>query len=179
MPHVSRRGCTRVVRHSLGRRSSSSSPRAAASPALLVAQRVDRIQLRRFARGVDAEEDADGDAEGEGEHDGVRETMASKPAKTEMSREAPMPRSDADDAAEKLSVMASMRNWSRMSLPCAPTAMRMPISRVRSVTLTSMMFMMPMPPTTSDTLAMEPSMSVMTREMLPTVSAISFWFRIL
>ena len=29
----------------------------------------------------------------------------------------------------------------------APTAMRMPISRVRSVTLTSMMFMMPMPPT--------------------------------
>ena len=35
----------------------------------------------------------------------------------------------------------------------APTAMRMPISRVRSVTLTSMMFMMPMPPTRSDTAA--------------------------
>ena len=33
----------------------------------------------------------------------------------------------------------------------APTAMRTPISRVRSVTLTSMMFMMPMPPTSSDT----------------------------
>ena len=29
-------------------------------------------------------------------------------------------------------------------------AMRMPISRVRSVTETSMMFMMPMPPTTSE-----------------------------
>ena len=39
----------------------------------------------------------------------------------------------------------------------APTARRMPISRVRSVTDTSMMFMMPTPPTTSDTLATEPS----------------------
>jgi hypothetical protein len=29
----------------------------------------------------------------------------------------------------------------------APSAFRTPISRVRSVTLTSMMFMMPMPPT--------------------------------
>ena len=32
----------------------------------------------------------------------------------------------------------------------APSALRMPISRVRSVTLTSMMFMMTMPPTTSE-----------------------------
>ena len=32
----------------------------------------------------------------------------------------------------------------------APTAMRRPISRVRSVTETSMMFMMPTPPTTSE-----------------------------
>ena len=36
----------------------------------------------------------------------------------------------------------------------APTAMRTPISRVLSVTLTSMMFMIPMPPTISDTAAM-------------------------
>ena len=34
-----------------------------------------------------------------------------------------------------------------MSLRRAPTALRMPISRVRSVTLTSMMFITPMPPT--------------------------------
>ena len=39
-------------------------------------------------------------------------------------------------------------------------AMRMPISRVRSVTETSMMFMMPMPPTTSDTAATPPSSMV-------------------
>jgi hypothetical protein len=35
--------------------------------------------------------------------------------------------------------------------------MRMPISRVRSVTDTSMMFMTPMPPTTSETSATENS----------------------
>ena len=32
----------------------------------------------------------------------------------------------------------------------APMALRMPISRVRSATETNMMFMMPMPPTNSD-----------------------------
>ena len=36
----------------------------------------------------------------------------------------------------------------------APNALRTPISRVRSVTDTSMMFMMPMPPTISEMLAM-------------------------
>src|SRR3990172_8057271 len=51
-------------------------------------------------------------------------------------------------------VSASTRNWARMSRRRAPTAIRRPISRVRSVTDTSMMFMMPMPPTSSDTEAM-------------------------
>ena len=36
----------------------------------------------------------------------------------------------------------------------------MPISRVRSVTVTSMMFITPMPPTTSEMAAMAPSSSV-------------------
>ena len=40
--------------------------------------------------------------------------------------------------------------------------MRRPISRVRSVTETSMMFMMPMPPTSSETEAMAARDSVMT-----------------
>ena len=47
-----------------------------------------------------------------------------------------------------------------MSRGFAPTAMRTPISRVRSVTLTSMMFMIPMPPTSSDTAAMLASSGV-------------------
>ncbi len=44
-----------------------------------------------------------------------------------------------------------------MMLPrFAPIDLRMPISRVRSVTDTSMMFMMPMPATTSATPPMAP-----------------------
>ena len=39
-------------------------------------------------------------------------------------------------------------------------ALRMPISRVRSRTETSMMFMIPIPPTTSEIEAMPPSSSV-------------------
>ena len=39
----------------------------------------------------------------------------------------------------------------------APMALRMPISRVRSVTVTSMMFMTPMPPTSSEIAATAPS----------------------
>ena len=37
-----------------------------------------------------------------------------------------------------------------MSRGLAPSALRTPISRVRSVTATSMMFMTPMPPTSSE-----------------------------
>ena len=58
------------------------------------------------------------------------------------------------------SVRASIRNWARMSRRRAPTALRMPISRVRSRTETSMMFMIPMPPTMSEIEAMPPSSSV-------------------
>ena len=58
-----------------------------------------------------------------------------------------------------------------MSFCRAPMAMRMPISRVRSVTETSMMFMMPMPPTSKDTEAMAPSSSDITRVVSAAVSA--------
>ena len=44
-----------------------------------------------------------------------------------------------------------------MSRRLAPRARRMPISRVRSETVASMMFMMPMPPTSSEMPAIEPS----------------------
>ena len=49
----------------------------------------------------------------------------------------------------------------------APTAMRSPISRVRSVTETSMMFMMPMPPTIRLTSATPASSEV----IVPVLSA--------
>ena len=46
-----------------------------------------------------------------------------------------------------------------MSPRVAPSARRTPISRMRSVTLVSIMFMMPMPPTSSEMPATEPAMS--------------------
>ena len=60
------------------------------------------------------------------------------------------------------STTASIRNWSRMLAWVAPSALRTPISRVRSVTDTSMMFMMPMPPTMSETAAIAYSRLVIT-----------------
>ena len=54
------------------------------------------------------------------------------------------------------STTASIRNCSSTSRSSAPMARRRPISRVRSVTLTSMMFMMPMPPTSRLTAATAP-----------------------
>ena len=51
--------------------------------------------------------------------------------------------------------------------------MRRPISRVRSVTDTSMMFMMPMPPTMSDTPAMPASSVVIVPMACVRMSAIS------
>ena len=51
-----------------------------------------------------------------------------------------------------VSVAASTRNWNRISARVAPSALRMPISRVRSVTDTIMIAITPMPPTRSATL---------------------------
>ena len=50
------------------------------------------------------------------------------------------------------SVIDSVRICHRMSRRRAPSDLRSPISRVRSLTAISMMFMMTMPPTTSDRL---------------------------
>ena len=63
------------------------------------------------------------------------------------------------------STIDSIRNWSRMSRRRAPIALRIPISRVRSVTVTSMMFMIPIPPTTSEMPAIAPS----TRVRMPVI----------
>ena len=57
-------------------------------------------------------------------------------------------------------VAASTTNCARMTRSLAPSALRMPISRVRSVTDTSMIFMMPMPPTSSEMLAMPVRMTM-------------------
>ena len=67
----------------------------------------------------------------------------------------------------------SMRNWNEMTGPVAPTAMRRPISFVRSVTDTSMMFMMPMPATSSEKAAATTRMIVTVSIVEDIVSIIS------
>jgi len=64
-----------------------------------------------------------------------------------------------------------MRNWMTMSFRFAPSARRMPISRVRSVIVASMMFMMPMPPTMREIAAIDP------RTMLKILFVRSFCWR--
>ena len=51
----------------------------------------------------------------------------------------------------------SVRNWIRTSLVLAPSAFLMPISRVLSVTDTSMIFMIPIPPTSREIAAIPPT----------------------
>ena len=53
----------------------------------------------------------------------------------------------------KAIVLDSIKNCSSTSERRAPSALRIPISLVRSVTETSMMFIITIPPTTSDTAA--------------------------
>ena len=53
----------------------------------------------------------------------------------------------------------SAKNWAVISRRLAPRARRMPISRMRSVTLVSIMFIMPIPPTRSEMPATAPMMS--------------------
>src|ERR1019366_6230744 len=54
----------------------------------------------------------------------------------------------------------SIRNWVSMTPFGAPIALRMPISRVRSGTGTSIMFITPIAPTRSDTAATQPKRAV-------------------
>ena len=65
----------------------------------------------------------------------------------------PMPTSP----PKKHSVTDSIMNCVRMAERLAPTALRRPISRVRSETETSMMFMMPTPPTSREMPTMPPA----------------------
>ena len=55
---------------------------------------------------------------------------------------------------------ASIRNWLSTIERGAPMALRRPISRVRSVTVTNMMFITPMAPTSNETAATHPSSAV-------------------
>ena len=60
------------------------------------------------------------------------------------------------------SIVASIRNWAKMIRFGAPIALRIPISLVRSTTVTNIIFVIPMPPTNSEMAATAPSRTVKT-----------------
>ena len=75
----------------------------------------------------------------------------------------------------EVSSTASSRNCTPMSRGRAPTALRRPISRVRSRTETSMMLETPTPPTSSEMPAMAASTPVSTPRMSPSTPRICRW----
>jgi hypothetical protein len=76
-------------------------------------------------------------------------------------------------------IKASIKNCHRISRRLAPTAIRKPISRVRSVTETNMMFMMLIPPTTSETAATAINRLPRSRTAAPRANRTSAGFSIL
>src|SRR5215217_601656 len=93
------------------------------------------------------------------------------------SRAAPMPSRIPAIPPLTVRATASSRNWRSTSRVRAPTALRSPISRVRSDTLTSMMFITPTPPTTSEMPAIEARTRVRMPRMRPTTPRMSCWVR--
>ena len=75
------------------------------------------------------------------------EMMVRIPASLEMETAPTTPTIIPMIPPDKLIKIASSKNWEMISNWVAPNALRVPISRVRSSTDASMMFMMPIPPT--------------------------------
>ena len=92
-------------------------------------------------------------------------------------RAAPTPKTTPIKPPVTLIRMDSIRNCARMSMPFAPILMRRPISRVRSVTLTYMMFMIPMPPTSSEIPATAANSTVIISVVLVNIVLNSCWLR--
>ena len=105
--------------------------------------------------------------------DGIASIIIGHSPRCASSNEPPMPRRTPISPPMIESDTASITNWAITSRLRAPNAMRSPISLVRSVTDTSMMFMMPMPPTISDTPATEARRIDMMRDDSARASSIS------
>ena len=117
---------------------------------LLAPQRFDRIESRGPHGRIQPEEQSDdgGDADPHGDRPDL--TAAGRGVSFADEERQAEPEEDADDPAQVESVTDSVRICQMMSRRRAPSALRRPISRVRSLTTISMMFMMTMPPTTSE-----------------------------
>ena len=107
----------------------------------------------------------------------IIETNVGQPRNAGIASERTTPRMIPTVPPVRLSTIDSIKNWLLTADERAPMAMRIPISRVRSVTDTSMMFMMPIPPTSSDTPAIHASRIVIVLLVSFAASATSVMFR--
>ena len=147
-------------------------------PRLLVAEGIDRVQARRPPGGHDPEEEPDADREQEGEDDRLRGEERVPPRQARQEEGSAGTQQDAGDSPRTQIVRASIRNCNRMMVRVAPIAIRTPISRVRSVTDTSMMFMIPIPPTSKLTPATDARRNDRVRVVSSAVERRSDRFRI-
>ena len=157
---------------------------------LLVAQGVDRIERRGLERGIQAERNAHGRAESRRQQD--RLMMMASPSAN------PAPRCDAGGLSEvprtprgcrrcrraKTRTTASIENTciSDVAAPCAPDGQSECLDLAGAVRspLTSMIFMMPMPPTMSETQSTDRDERAGRSRLLSVavaISAISSWLR--
>ena len=140
----------RVERHR--RRFRESRPAAECLPCYSRLQRFDRIELRGAHRRIQPEEQPDdrGDADAERPPTRAATAAGSGDSLLMIMRERRSRSSVPTTPPNVDSVTDSVRICQTMSRRRAPSALRRPISRVRSLTTISMMFMITMPPTTSD-----------------------------
>ena len=136
-------------------------------------ERLDRIEAGGAAGREIAEDDADRRREQEGDGDDLRIDDQRHVRKLAATADRPKPTRMPTRPPNRESTTASTRNCISTWPASAPMASRMPISRVRSVTETSMMFMMPMPPTSRLTPATADSRPVRTPVM--PVSTLAIW----
>ena len=143
---------------------------------LFISQGFDGIEPRGLPGGIEAEDDAHGSRYGDGDADdqdrGLRRPMH---VVADQDRSHP-PQENADPAAHQAEHDGLHEELAEDVVAAAPTAIRRPISRVRSVTETSMMFMMPTPPTISEMAAAISSMmpiKVVVEEKILVISVMS------
>ena len=116
-------------------------------PVLFAPEGDDRLQERGAARGIEAEQethrgtDADGEEEGDGGDGRLDRREMGDGHRDEDAHDRP---GEAPDRREEDGLDQELAEDVRAP---RPSALRRPISRVRSVTETSMMFMIPIPPT--------------------------------
>ncbi len=114
-----------------------------AADRLFVAERLDGVEPGRLPRGIEPEGDADDDRDADRRQNGRNRQLRVPLDDPPYRQGAPAPQQDADQPAQE-----AEQNRLDQKLPenipdRAPTAMRSPISRVRSVTETSLMLLTP------------------------------------